>query len=71
MPDETSHGSRNGLLAALKSEFSIRLAVQIIVTFCLMGFGFYVLLTTDLRENPEFAAAATGWIGLVTGYWLR
>jgi hypothetical protein len=45
--------------------------VQIIITFCLLGFGFYVLVTTDWKENPEFAAAATGWIGLVTGYWLR
>ena len=71
MPDETDQGRNNGLLTALKSEFSNRLAIQIIVTFCLLGFGFYVLLTTDLRENPEFAAAATGWIGLVTGYWLR
>ena len=71
MPDESSRGSRNGLINALKSEFSIRLTVQIIVTFCLMGFGFYVLVTTDWKENPEFMAAAIGWIGLVTGYWLR
>ncbi len=55
----------------IKSEFSIRMAVQIVISLCLLGFGFYVLVTTDWKENPEFAAAATGWIGLVTGYWLR
>ena len=55
----------------VKGEFSIRLVVQIIITFCLLGFGFYVLITIDWKTNPEFAAAATGWIGLITGYWLR
>ena len=55
----------------VKGEFSIRLVVQIIITFSLLGFGFYVLATIDWKTNPEFAAAATGWIGLITGYWLR
>ncbi len=45
--------------------------MQVIVTLGLLGFGFFVLITIDWKENPEFAAAATGWIGLVAGFWLR
>ncbi len=71
MPEESSADRRGSLWKALRDELSIRMVVQIIITFCLLGFGFYVLLTTDWKENPEFAAAAAGWIGLVTGYWLR
>ena len=71
MPEEVSAGRRGGLWKALNDELSLRMAVQIIITFCLLGFGFYVLITIDWKTNPEFAAAATGWVGLVTGYWLR
>ena len=48
-----------------------RLAMRILVSVTMLGFGIYVLVTTDWQDNPEFAAAATGWIGLVIGYWLR
>ena len=50
---------------------AIKLAVRIFISLTMLGFGIYVLVTTDWKENPEFAAAATGWIGLVIGYWLR
>lgn len=49
----------------------IKLAVRIFISVTMLGFGIYVLVTTDWKGNPEFAAAATGWIGLVIGYWLR
>ena len=50
---------------------AVKLAVRICISLTMLGFGIYVLVTTDWKENPEFAAAATGWIGLVIGYWLR
>jgi hypothetical protein len=50
---------------------AIKLAVRIFISLTMLGFGIYVLATTDWQHNPEFAAAATGWIGLVIGYWLR
>jgi hypothetical protein len=62
---------------------SIRLAVQIVISLGLLGFGLFVIslgllgfglfvpITTDWKENPEFVAAATGWIGLIAGFWLR
>lgn len=54
-----------------ETEVSVKLVVQIIISFFLLGFGCYVLITVDWKDNPEFAAAAMGWVGLVTGYWLR
>ncbi len=50
---------------------AIKLAVRIFISLTMLGFGLYVLVTTDWQDNPEFAAAATGWIGLVIGYRLR
>jgi len=50
---------------------AVRLVVRIFISLVMLGFGIYVLVTTDWKDNPEFAAAATGWIGLVIGYWLR
>jgi hypothetical protein len=47
---------------------SIRLAVQIVISLGLLGFGLFVPITTDWKENPEFVAAATGWIGLIAGF---
>ena len=49
----------------------IKLAVRILITLIMLGFGIYVLVTTNWQDNPEFAAAAAGWIGVVIGYWLR
>ena len=49
----------------------IKLAVRIFISLIMLGFGIYVLSTTNWQDNPEFAAAAAGWIGVVIGYWLR
>ncbi len=49
----------------------IKLAVRILISLIMMGFGIYVLVTTNWQDAPEFAAAAAGWIGVVIGYWLR
>ena len=37
----------------------------------MIGYGCYVLITVDWETNSEFAAAASGWIGLILGYWFR
>ena len=50
---------------------AIKLAVRILISLVMLGFGIYILLSIDWSDNPEFAAAATGWIGIVIGYWLR
>ena len=33
--------------------------------------GIYILLTIDWNETPELTSAASGWIGIVLGYWLK
>lgn len=48
-----------------------KLLVQAIASLGLLGAGLFVLITTDWKVNPELAVAATGWIGLVMGYWLK
>ena len=48
-----------------------RLAVQAIISLGLIAAGVYVLVTIDWRTNPALAAAASGWIGLAVGYWLK
>ena len=49
----------------------LRLYVQAAISFILLAAGFYTVFTTDWNNNPQIVAAATGWIGLVAGYWLR
>jgi hypothetical protein len=46
----------------------IRAVAQLLVSVLLVGMGIYVLVTVD---NPDIRMAATGWIGMVGGYWLR
>ena len=53
------------------SERKIKLLIQAAVSIGAFGAGLYILLTIDWSTNPEMVAAATGWIGLVLGYWLR
>ena len=48
-----------------------KLAMAVVISLGLLGAGLYVLLTVDWAANPEMVAAATGWIGLVIGYWLK
>ena len=49
----------------------IKLLMAVVVSLGLLGSGLYVLLTFDWAANPQMIAAATGWIGLVVGVWLR
>ena len=48
-----------------------RLVVQAIISLGLLSAGLYVLLTIDWAKNPQMVAAATGWIGIVIGYWMK
>ena len=52
-------------------ERMVRLIVQAVVSLSLLAGGLYVLISVDLNQNPELVAAASGWIGLVIGFWLR
>ena len=49
----------------------IRLVMSVVVSLCLLGSGLFVLLTFNWAENPQMVAAATGWVGLVVGWWVR
>ncbi len=49
----------------------VRLLMAVIISLCLLGAGLYVLLTFNWSANPQMVAAATGWIGLVIGVWLK
>ena len=49
----------------------IKLLMAMVISLGLLGSGLYVLLTFDWTENPQMVAAATGWIGLVVGWWGR
>ncbi len=48
-----------------------KLLMSVVISLGLLGSGLYVLLTFDWTTNPQMVAAATGWIGLTCGYWLR
>lgn len=50
---------------------AVKLLVQTVISLGLLASGLYVLLTVDWSTNAELAAAATGWIGIVVGYWLK
>jgi hypothetical protein len=51
------------------SEANLRLLGATIVSVVLLLAGLYVFVSGDSSEGLE--KAATGWIGLVAGYWLR
>ena len=48
-----------------------RLVVQALVSLGLLAAGLWILTGINWADNPEMAAAATGWVGLVIGYWLK
>lgn len=52
-------------------EKTVRLLVAIILSLGLVAAGLWILVAVDLSKNPELGAAASGWIGLVVGFWLR
>ena len=49
----------------------VKLVIQGVVSLGLLAAGLYVLTTGDWKSNPELTAAATGWVGLVVGYWMK
>ena len=54
-----TNGSRPNLF--IKAGISILLLVA----------GLYVLVTSEWNTQPALVAAATGWVGVVIGYWLK
>jgi hypothetical protein len=64
----TDKSSRAGQ-QAITSEAGIRLLGASVLSFALLVFGFYVLL--DGGSSGELQKVATGWIGVVVGYWLK
>ena len=57
--------------SALTQAPLVKLLMAVVVSLGLLGSGMYVLLTFNWAENPQMVSAATGWIGLVIGMWLR
>ena len=55
----------------MNSNPTAKLLVQAIISLGLVAAGVYVLITADWGTKPALVAAATGWIGLVVGYWLK
>jgi hypothetical protein len=51
------------------SEAQFKLLGAAILSTVLVGFGLYVLL--DGATSNELQKVATGWIGIVIGYWLK
>jgi hypothetical protein len=45
--------------------------MSVVISLGLLGSGLFVLLSFDWAANPQMVAAATGWLGLVVGYWMR
>ena len=42
--------------------------MQVVLSLLLVGAGLYVVLS---QQDQTLQKAATGWIGIVVGYWLR
>lgn len=47
----------------------VRLLMSVLVSLVMLGVGIYILLHGE--ANADLQKAATGWIGLVIGYWLQ
>ena len=52
------------------SENATRLIVRAVLSLGLMAAGLFILVDNP-TGNMQVQQAATGWIGLVIGYWLR
>lgn len=48
----------------------MRLLVRVVLSLGLMAAGLFILIDNP-TGSTEVQQAATGWIGLVCGYWLR
>jgi hypothetical protein len=51
------------------NEAETKLLMQLVISALLMGSGLWVLLSSG--HDPDLQKAATGWVGLVAGYWLK
>ncbi len=51
------------------TENQIRLAMAALLTVVLMAAGLIILFEDS--ANADLQKAATGWIGIVIGYWLK
>lgn len=51
------------------NEDEVKLIMQVDVSLVMLGAGLWILLGAG--AGPDLEKAATGWIGLVVGYWLR
>ena len=49
----------------------VKLLMAVVVSLGLLASGMYVLLRFDWGANPQMVASATGWLGLVVGYWMK
>ncbi len=47
----------------------VKLAMSVAVSAILLAAGLYVVLSND--GGADLQKAATGWIGLILGYWLQ
>lgn len=54
---------------AFHSDQVVRLAMEVVLSLALVGFGVWMLATGSGSE--EIQKLAAGWIGLVLGYWLK
>jgi len=50
-------------------ESVLKLTVRAVMSLGLMAAGLYILIASPGNEQLE--QAATGWIGVTIGYWLR
>jgi hypothetical protein len=51
------------------SENVLKLSVRAVMSLGLMAAGLYILIENP--GNQQLEQAATGWIGVTIGYWLR
>lgn len=51
------------------TENQVRLLMAVLLSLILLGAGLFVLLADS--ANSDLQKAATGWIGVIIGYWLK
>ena len=47
----------------------VKLAMQVLISLALLVAGLVILLTQS--GSADLQKAATGWIGILVGYWLK
>ena len=45
----------------------MRFVIGVILLLAALG----VVMTSNFDDDPEMLAIAAGWVGIVTGYWLK